>query len=267
MMKKNILTLITLCAVSSICIAHEFWLQPQKFMLNLLEKTSVDVFVGENYTGEKVDASKFTISKMMHYSSLLSENFMDKISTNDSVKIEARFASEGNHLLAFNNTNKFIELEANKFNEYLKSEGLDNIVILRRQKGEENKNGREFYQRCVKTLFQVGNKQDNTFRKNTGMRLEIIPEQNPYINSPNKTITFKILFDNQAVKNALVLAWHYQNGKVSVENKRTSDKGDVQFLVKNEGRWMISTVKMIPIQNNTEVDYQSFWGSYTFGFY
>ena len=263
-MKKVFLKIFILLTVSTLCMSHEFWLQPRKFILQPSEKTNVDVFVGENYEGKKVDATKFTISKMTHYAKNIEEDFISKVSNKDSVNIEMQFATEGNHLLAFNNTNKFIELKADKFNEYLRSEGLDNIIKLRKQQGKEKQAGREFYQRCVKTLFQVGKNQDDTFNKNTGMRLEIIPLQNPYV---GKDIIFKVLFDNQVVTDALVLAWHRKNGRTTMVNQRSNANGEVKFTVENQGRWMISTVRMIPITDNSKADYQSFWGSYTFGFY
>lgn len=263
-MKKSLLKTFILLIISTLCMSHEFWLQPKKFMLQPSEKTSVDVFVGENYKGQKVDATKFTIAKMTHYAKNIEEDFINKVSTKDSVSIETQFSTEGNHLLAFNNTNKFIELKADKFNKYLRSDGLDNIIKLRKQQGKEKQAGREFYQRCVKTLFQVGNNQDDTFGKNTGMRLEIIPLQNPYA---EKEITFKILFDNQVLTNALVLAWHHKNGKTTKVNKRSNTNGEVKFTIENQGRWMISTVRMMPVTDSQKADYQSFWGSYTFGFY
>ena len=266
-MKKTIYSLFILLVISTLTFAHEFWLQPQKFILKPSEKTNIDVFVGENYTGSKVDASKFTVAKLTHYGNGMEEDFMSKLSTKDSVKIEASFASEGNHLVAFNNTNKFIELKAKKFNEYLKGEGLENIIKLRKQQGKENKVGREFYQRCVKTLFQVGDVQDETFKQNTGMRLEVIALENPYSVKDKKTIPFKILFDNKVVMNALVLAWHSENGKTTVEKMRSNKAGEVMIPITKAGRWMISTVKMIPNTDNKKADYQSFWGSYTFGFY
>ena len=144
-MKKTIYSLIILLIISTITFAHEFWLQPQKFLLKPSEKTNIDVFVGENYTGSKVDASKFTVAKLTHYGNGMEEDFMSKLSTKDSVKIEAVFSTEGNHLIAFNNTNKFIELKAAKFNEYLKEEGLENIIKLRKKQSKENQAGREFY--------------------------------------------------------------------------------------------------------------------------
>lgn len=109
-----------------------------------------------------------------------------------------KFENEGNHLIAFNNSNKHIELEPKMFNQYLKDDGLDNVADFRKKNGQLNKKGREEYQRCVKTLLQVGSLHDETYRINTGMRLEIIPEQNPYIS--NKSLTFKVLFDNKPLK-------------------------------------------------------------------
>jgi uncharacterized GH25 family protein len=266
-MKKSIHFISIFLIISTLTFAHEFWLQPQKFMLKSSEKTNIDVFVGENYAGEKVDASKFTVSKLIHYGKGIEEDFMSKISTKDSVKIEASFSTEGNHLVAFNNTNKFIELKAAKFNEYLKGEGLENIIKLRKQQGKQNKDGREFYQRCVKTLFQVGDVLDETYKQNTGMRLEVIALENPYLIKDKKMIPFKVMFDNELIMNALVLAWHSSNGKTTVEKMRSNKDGEITIAITKTGRWMISTVKMIPITNNQKADYQSFWGSYTFGFY
>jgi len=266
-MKKIFYSLIFLLVVSTLTFAHEFWLQPQKFVLKPSEKTNIDVFVGENYTGSKVDASKFTVSKLTHHGKGIEEDFLKKLFLKDSVKIEASFSTEGNHLVAFNNTNKFIELKATKFNDYLKDEGLENIIKLRKQQNKENKDGRELYQRCVKTLFQVGNVQDETFKQNTGMRLEVIALDNPYSITDKKSISFKILFDNEVVTNALVLVWHFENSKINVEKMRSNEGGEVMIPITKTGRWMISTVKMIPIKDNQKADYQSFWGSYTFGFY
>ena len=119
----------------------------------------------------------------------------------------------------------------------------------------------------MKTLFQVGNVQDETFKQNTGMRLEVIALENPYLMKDKKSIPFKILFDNETVTNALVLAWHFNEGKTTVEKMRSNREGEVMIPITKSGRWMISTVKMIPIADNQKADYQSFWGGYTFGFY
>jgi hypothetical protein len=38
------------------------------------------------------------------------------------------------------------------------------------------------------------------------------------------------------------------------------------FSLDQKGQWMVSTVHMIPVENNPEGDYQSYWGNLTFEF-
>ena len=262
-MKKLSITLGLLLITSFFVIAHEFWLEPQKFLLQIGEKLNLKVFVGEGFIGEDIDFSRFTIAKFSHYSSkgeVNTKGSLDESKLNEFLTFE----TEGNHLLALNNTNKNITLEADKFNDYLVEEGLDNALKLRTQKGELNKNGREMYQRCVKTLLQVGKTHDDTYRINTGMRLEVIPEQNPY--TSDKSLTFKVLFDNKPLKNALVLVWQKGVEKPNMRKMRSDTNGTVSFSFKPEGVWMVSTVNMVPYADSAEADWQSYWGSYTFGF-
>ncbi|UYQ95703.1 DUF4198 domain-containing protein [Chitinophaga horti] len=266
MIKKLFLLTAVIC-VSLAALAHEFWLQPLKFWLKKNEATNISILVGEDYKGEKSDWSKYKIQQLKHYSAEGAEDYTAHLSAADKSIIEAKFAKAGNHLIAFNNSNKFIELEAEKFNEYLETEGLGYIAELRKSQQNADKPGREFYQRCVKTLFKVGGKNDSTFAVNTGMRLELIPRQNPYTMKNGDQMTMQVLFDNQPVKGALVLAWNVVDEKTSVTRHTTNEAGEVMFPVTLKGRWMISSVHMTPYTASTEADWQSYWGSYTFGYY
>lgn len=264
---KKIFLLSGIVCICLLALAHEFWLQPLKFWLKVNEKTSISILVGENYKGERSDWSKYKIQQLKHYSSKGVEDFTSHLSAADKSLIDASFSSAGNHLVAFNNSNKFIELEAAKFNEYLKEEGLDEILKMREAEQSTGKPGREFYQRCVKTLFKVGSKTDSTYAVNTGMRLELIPRENPYSVKTGDSMHVQVLFDNKPVNNALLLAWNVVNEKTSVTKLRTDETGIAAFAIRLEGRWMISAVHMIPHTNKSEADWQSFWGSYTFGYY
>ncbi|WP_238803850.1 DUF4198 domain-containing protein [Emticicia aquatica] len=260
---KKVSIILALLVVSLITFAHEFWLEPQKFLLSIGEKINFRVFVGENFTGEEVDFSKFEVAKFSIYSSKGEESIKGKL-TEQNLSDFLKFDAEGNHLIAFNNTNKHIELEADKFNEYLKDDGLDNVLLFRKTNKQLKKRGTEEYQRCVKTLLQVENVHDETYRINTGMKLEIIPEQNPYLS--DKSLTFKVLFDNKPLKNALVVVWQKGIEKSNKRNFRSDADGKITFVFEPKGIWMVSAVNMVPHSNPKEADWQSYWGSYTFGF-
>lgn len=174
-MRKTSTILSLILLFSLVAIAHEFWLEPQKFLLKVGEKLHLKIFVGEGFTGEYIDFSKFSVAKFTHYSPDGEKNTnggLDEQKINDFLKFE----KEGNHLLALNNTNKNIELEAKEFNEYLQEEGLNNVLKWREEHKALNKKGREMYQRCVKTLLQVGAKHSDVYKLNTGMRLEFPAE-------------------------------------------------------------------------------------------
>lgn len=265
MRKFALSTLVILFSI--LVFSHEFWLQPTKFLLGVKESTTINVFVGEGFAGEKSDGSKYKVQKLDHFSVAGKEDFTTNLLSTDLSLIKARFETEGNHLIAFNNTNKSISLPAIEFNAYLREEGLDDILEARIQSKDTLKDGKEFYQRCVKTLFQVGKKSDETYKINSGMRLELIPSSNPYMIRSADSLTFTVLFDNKPVNNALLLVWNNLNGKTAVVKYRTNSDGLVRFPIERKGRWMISSVKMIPFQGTGDADWQSFWGSYTFGYY
>lgn len=262
--KKILILGLTTLFLGSV-FGHEFWLEPQRFLVKVGEKINFRVFVGENFKGEFVDFSQFSVTSLAQYRRGNKQETGGSLSEKQVADF-LKFDAEGLSLVAFNNTNKFIELEAQKFNEYLKSDGLDNVKELRKQRGEMNRRGREVYQRCAKTLLMVGKniETDTTYRLNTGMKLEIIPQQNPY--GEAKELTFSVLFDTHPLPNALVVVW-YKNGKQwSKREFRSNEQGQVRFGYTKHGKWMVSTVRMIPVENNPQADWQSYWGSYTFGF-
>ncbi|WP_295119581.1 hypothetical protein [uncultured Chitinophaga sp.] len=47
----------------------------------------------------------------------------------------------------------------------------------------------------------------------------------------------------------------------------SDEAGEVTIPVTLKGRWMFSTVHVVPYTNPEEADWQSYWGSYTFGYY
>ena len=262
---QKIIVALIFTFLSTILLAHEFWLEPQKFVIKVGEKINLRLFVGEDYHGEAVDFSKFKVEKFTHYTANGERNMSGSF-TENQLSDFLDFDVEGNHLIAFNNSNKFIELESEKFNKYLIGEGLEHILEIRKQQNQLASKGRELYQRCAKTLLQVGKKHSDTYKKNTGMRLELIPEQNPY-ETKNTKLGFQVLFDNLPLKNALVLVWHKDRKNRTTHRKyRSDDNGKVIFQFVKKDRYMVSTVQMIAHTDRNQADWESYWGSYTFGF-
>ena len=268
-MKKKIITfgLMAVALIFSPLFAHEFWLMPSKFKVAVNESINLTFYVGEDFTGEIWGNRVKRTSKLTHFAGKMVEDLTPLAVKNDSSDLVLKFEKEGTHVLTMESKNSFIALEAEKFNAYLKDDGIDNIYQLREKQGELGKPSKERYRRCVKTLIQVGSKTDKTFKRNTGMPLEIIPLQNPYTLKMGDKMTVQVLFNGKPLADKMIVTWNKTaTTKTRQQKLRTDAKGLMTFPLDQTGQWMVSTVQMIPVENDAEANYQSYWGNLTFEF-
>ena len=118
--------------------------------------------------------------------------------------------------------------------------------------------------RCVKTLVQVGGKNDATYATRTGQRLEIVPESDPLAARPGARLAFTLFFDGKPIEGGLVRAWHHREKNLVFIKGRTTADGRIAFELPYAGAWMISLVHMIPLKDVPGYDWQSYWGNLTF---
>lgn len=267
-MKKTVFTL-TLLLSAALITAHEFWLQPGQFIYQWGDIINIKLLVGENFEGENWTGNRNSIQQLHLHLSDATDDMSPYIDTTKGDSLQFALYDEGTYMLSYHSTNKPITLEPAKFLEYLKEDGLQNAIDYRAQHGETDSIGREYYQRSVKTLFQVGNKTTMAWKKPTGLPLDIQPLQNPYelrTGDAPKEISFRILFQQQPLPNQLIKIWHRVNGQTTKKEVLTDADGRIRFPLATTGYWMVSTVKMDRIEGNPEAQWQSYWGSCTFGY-
>lgn len=273
-MKKSIVysCTIVLSLVTLACLAHEFWLQPNKYFFNATETATIRFNIGEDFSGENWKGNKNKIQQLLHYTpsnnvNNISSNLSDAIG--DSIKLP--ITEEGTHMVVFNSTNTYIQLEAKKFTEYLIEDGLQQALAFRRDNGEDTLAGKEYYQRSVKTIFQCGRTTTNACTKATSLPLDIIPANNPYLiefNPATKELQdknrFRVCFKSTPLIKHLVKHWYKdENGKVNCYNLYTNKKGWI-YIKQQKGVNMISCVYMERIQQDSTAQWQSYWSSVTF---
>jgi uncharacterized GH25 family protein len=255
------------CFIMLLCLlaqAHEFWLSPDKFICKPGEELKINFNVGENFNAEPWDVKLSRVEKIeLHHlnnSIDLKPNVKEGMKENLSVTLK----EEGTHLITMQTTNSFIELEADKFNEYLKEDGLDDALQYREQHGLIDKTGKESYTRFTKLLIQVGDKYDETYKKSAGFPLEIFVEKNPGNIKVGELVKFKIVFQNKPLFGAKVMVWNRYDNRTTIQPVYTLKNGIVEARISSKGPWMVSVVKMIPSQDKS-ADWQSYWGSLVFG--
>lgn len=253
-------------------LAHEFWLEPNKYFYTVRETASIRFQVGEGFQGENWTGNRSKINQLVHYTP--SGEAIDLTPTlseekGDSLRLPLR--EEGTHMVAYQSKNAFISLEADKFNAYLAEDGLNPVIAFRRKQNQETSIGNEYYQRSVKTLLQVGKTISNACLKPTNLPLDIIPEENPYavipvLNAKQSVpnVRFKVLFKGKPMQNLLVKIWHTKVGNpVSMDTFRTNNRGWIN-APRHSGPYMVSCVYMEPNKADTTAQWQSYWASLTF---
>ena len=89
-------------------------------------------------------------------------------------------AGPGTHLIALESYQQPISLKAEKFNAYIKEDGLTQAIDYRTQNKATGTPGREIYSRRAKVLLQVGDAPSDQVLRPIGQTLEIVPLRNPY---------------------------------------------------------------------------------------
>jgi len=265
LIKKTTAIFLLLTFISSLS-AHEFWLNPDKFIYKRTEKINVKFLVGENFEGDNWQGNNQRIKSLKIYYDGVSDDLTPVVTEAAGDSIEYFMIDEGTNLIAFNSNNSYINLEPGKFNDYLEEDGLLNALEYRKQNNEMGCNGREFYQRCAKTLVQVGEIKDQSFGIVTSMPIDIIPSSNPYQLKNKEQLRVKIYYQGSPLPNALIKIWHRVKHKTGKKELKTDSKGEIVFPVNTNGKWMISTVKMERLFDNPICDWQSYWGSLTWGY-
>lgn len=268
---KKFSIFIAISIVSLIGLAHEFWLQPNKFFYSIREIAKIRLVVGEDFKGENWTGNHEKIKQLLHYTptgEILDVSSGISLNLGDSLLLPLK--EEGTHMVVFNSTNSFINLEADKFNNYLIEDGLFEAYSYRKDHNETDRNGKEFYQRSVKTILQVGEKVTDVCKLATNLPLDIIPVENPYLipilGSSEKplNVKFKIQFNKEPLINALVKIWYHIPGKgLKMDSVRTNKKGFIT-TERHPGPFLVSCVHMERSLNNNEADWQSYWASVSF---
>jgi uncharacterized GH25 family protein len=158
----------------------------------------------------------------------------------------------------------FIELAPEKFEKYLQHEGLRAVSRWRRQHGEAEKPGREFYSKYVKSLL-VAERGDGSFSRPTGLTLEFVPLADPYAAAAGGQIPVQLLFRGQPAAGHRVELHYLAEGQVHRAGLGATDaQGMVAVPVPKAGFYKLHTIVMERREDRSQADWESFWTTLTF---
>ncbi len=247
--------------------AHEFWIEPSTFTPRVGEHVSISLRVGENFEGTSVPRQASRIERFV-VAGRGTSIVPGREGSNPAGLFRPR--RSGPHVIAYESDHARIEIDAGRFEAYLRSEGLDSIVADRAARGESDAPGRERYARCAKSLLRVepdGGSGDEVRSSPSygpiGLPLELVALSDHVRLEPDRPLSFRLLFRGEPVGGALVRAWRRGAGGPPL-TARTDRDGRVALLLDRPGAWLLSSVHMVRASRWEDAEWESYWASLTF---
>jgi len=254
---------------------HEFWLQPARYFAGRDEAVTVGAFVGTGFQGEAraYDPSR-AVRLELHAAGSVAD-LKSAASPGDAVLARVVMADDRGAVVAYESSFGRIELPADRFDAYLREEGLNAVLALRAQEGQSASPVRERYRRCVKTWIQGPRSHGSRFlMPELGLPLEIVLRSDP---SSGPQVEIEVRVGGDPLPDALVRAWHApldesmrpsdaarREPSTPIDQGRTDREGRVTLRLEPSGEWLVSTVHMVPAVDSADADWESTWASLTF---
>ena len=256
------MVLAGVCGVTS-ALGHDFWLLPSSFAPKRGEVMKVGLRVGDEFPGEVVKRNEQRLAMFVSAPEGRTADAKPIVGRDgDSVAGLLRVEHNGTHVLAYRGNPVPLTLEAEKFESYLKEEGLESIIAKRAQRGESGKPGVERYSRAAKAVVQVG-KATRGATTPVGLRLEITPDAETGALKAGDRLSVTLTFEGKPLEGALVGARTPEDAK-SHELVRTDASGKATFTIAKAGMWLIHSVHMVEAPKDSGADWESTWSSLTF---
>jgi hypothetical protein len=175
--------------------------------------------------------------------------------------------SPGTTIVALVTEPAYIELEPRAFQEYLKHEGHDDILEMRRKMGQSRTPGRERYRRWIKTLVNAGGEGSEIALANATLTMEILPEAQPTTLRPGGRLPVRVLFEGMPYPGGQLCATHA--GYSSRPDAyawcgRLDDAGRASVPITTPGWQLLRITRMRALAGDARADWVSYWAALTF---
>lgn len=268
-LRKLSLTGLALCFAATPAAAHDFWIQPLSYQVGVGQPLTATFQVGHGQYRQRWGNDIRRIPLLVDISVAGRTNQRGNVRSDATADFVARPTIPGVHILTLQSTYANSTLPALRFNDYLKSEGLRLPIAVRAQSNSANLPGRERYSRRAKALIQVGPQTTANSRlvtKPVGIKLEIVPEKNPYALDPTHRLPVYVLYKGQRLPGATVMLTSLEFDARPLKSEITDRAGRATFTVPPVGSWLLNVIWSEPVKGDAQADFDTTFSSLTFGY-
>lgn len=266
-MRKKVLAFLMICALVVVpTFAHDLFLKLDNYFVAVNDKISIKILNGSFQTSEgAVNFARLKdVSVVSPAGTRTNPKETDFTKDDKTSFLNLQPTEEGNYVVGLSTMPREIDLKAKDFNEYLKEDGIPDILADRKNKKELTKDVRERYSKHVKIIFQVGAKQTDNFKTAFGYPVEIVPMTNPYLLKKGNIFEFQCFKDGKPLANQFVMSGRDENGKLVVgKNVHTDKNGIAKIKLDGAGKWYVKFINMTRL-DDPQINFESKWATLTF---
>lgn len=202
-------SIFLLVAIVVLC-SHDLYLKMELYFLQPNQEATLSLYNGTFEKSENtitrdrmLDASFVAQGKRIAIDSAL---WKDQDST--ITQLTFNTGEAGTYVAGVSTKARNIELTADNFNDYLKHDGILDMLEKRKKNNTLDKDAVESYQKHVKAIYQVGTTKTDDWKTVLGYPIEFVPLTNPYDKYSGESLELQLLLDGKPLANQLVYADH-----------------------------------------------------------
>jgi len=241
--------------------AHDLWIEPTTFSPEPGQIVGVRLRVGQDLLGDPLPRDPALVNQFVVEDAAGRKPVYGRDGADPAGFL--RVAMPGLLVIGYHSNPSAIELAAEKFNQYVKEEGLDAVAALRARRNEIGASAHELFSRCAKSLVLSGSPSEAQGDRLLGFTLELVAERNPYALRAGEDLPVRLTYEQRPLAGALVVAMNrlHPSEKLAA---RTDNAGRVRFQLRPGGMWLVKAVHMVPAPAGANAQWASFWASLTF---
>ncbi len=259
-------TVLALGMLTAPAIAHDFWIAPDHYRAKTADAEIRATFrIGTAAEPEDWNLRRERVVALRSFGPGGVTDQQSDILPGEPGFAALRFPGPGSHVVTIESTPIESDLPAAEFNDYVRHEGLTEVIAWRTANGKTGANGREIYARRAKAIVQVGSKLTDVTRP-LGLSLEIVPEKHPLSLADGEALPLRVYFRGKPLP-GLRLTIESLSAVTGANSETVTDgDGRTAFSFPRQGAWKIASVWSVPIEREPRADFDTLFASLTFGY-
>lgn len=246
--------------------AHEFWLEPLQYRIDVNKTVQADIKVGENFKG---NTHAFFPNRFVRFE--LHHNGRERpISARLGARPAAKQAVDSHGLTTLTYESTYTELTYDDpaiFDNFLTLDGLDWVRQAHQERGLPDSGFTEVFRRFAKTYVGTGNAEGED--RLIGYPLEWRLEDNPYTLTGQAPLTATLFLNNEPSAGVLARVFMKSGNENAEELRLTTDEnGQIRIPFRANTAYLVSSVHMkqppADVAEETGAVWESLWASAVF---